>query len=68
MKARVERAWIRVAEDGVIGRYEVVIRVDIRKGKFIESVHRRYEDAQARVKMLLRIDTTVDVGSLTPTV
>jgi len=68
MKARVERGWIRVAETGGIEMYEVVVRVDIKKGKFIESVHRRREDAEARVRELLRIDITVAVSTLTPTI
>ena len=68
MKARVERAWIRVAETSGIEMYEVVVRVDVRKGKFIDGVYRRREDAEARIKELLRIDTIVAVSTLTPTI
>ena len=66
MKAKVEQAWIRPGEGGKA--YEVVVRVDIVKGKFIESVHAQMDDAQARMKVLLRPDIFVESRDLTPTV
>ena len=74
MKARIERAWIRARESHGIVEYEVVVRIDVRKGKFIESVHRTPENAHARVEELLRGDESargeilVDLKDLTPTV
>ena len=68
MKARVEKGWVRVTETSGIEMYEVVVRIDVKKGQFIDSIYRRREDAEARVKELLRIDTTVTVSDLTPTV
>jgi hypothetical protein len=65
MKAKVEQAWIRPRGEGE--SYEVIVRVDAAKGKFIESTHRQHDDAQARIKFLLRPDTFVEVRNLTPT-
>lgn len=67
MKARIEEAWIRAPESGGITRYEVLVRIDVSKGKFIESIHRTYEDAKARMEELLEYDTTVERNALTPT-
>ena len=67
MKALIERAWIRAPESGGITRYEVLVRIDVSKGKFIESTHRTYEDARARIEELLEYDTTVERNALTPT-
>ena len=67
MKAKVERAWIQTREDHGVEMYEVVVRVDIKKGRFIESVHRERQEAQARIEDLLHSDILVDMGELTPT-
>ena len=67
MKAIIERAWIRAPESGGITRYEVLVRIDVSKGKFIESVHHTYEDARARMEELLEYGTTVERNALTPT-
>jgi hypothetical protein len=66
VKAKIVQAWIHSKEDGEF--YEVIVRVDTAKGKFIESVHRRHDEAQARIKFLLRPDTFVEVRNMTPTV
>ena len=67
MKAVIERVWLRAPESGGITRYEVLVRIDVSKGKFIESTHRTYEDARARIEELLEYDTTVERNALTPT-
>ena len=63
MKAKVEQAWIRPRLNGT--SFEVVIRIDMAKGTFIESVHDDHDGAQARVKHLLHPDTLIEVHNLT---
>ncbi|HEY4721669.1 MAG TPA: hypothetical protein VII92_07480 [Anaerolineae bacterium] len=45
--------------------FEVVVRIDMAKGTFIESVHDDRDDAQARVKYLLHPNTLIEVNNLT---
>ena len=63
MKTKVEQAWIRPRLNGT--SFEVVVRIDMVKGTFIESVHDDHDEAQARVKYLLQPNTLIEVHSLT---
>ena len=63
-EVKVEQAWVRPRLDGK--SFEVVVHVDAIKGKFIEGVHDDNDDAQARVKVLLRPGTLIEARDLTP--
>jgi len=66
MKAKVVEARIRPKPDGEA--FEVVIRLEGSYDKFVESVHHRQFQAEARVKELLRPGTMIETEKLTPTV
>ena len=67
VKARVEQVWIQSSQDAGREVYQVIIRIDTRKGKFIEGVYRHHDEALSRLRALRRSFATVDEDSLRPT-